>query len=133
MPLWLNDIQISFLVLFFVLGYKYPSFILILRKFTPELMGFSITFKSYLRWWIVIATYLIEIYTVTCFCELMNKLIEIFQWIMVSMIPFVANADLVVNLQWIVLYWSGKSITNNKKCKEYNYNSATIKFQCTFA
>ena len=40
---------------------------------------------------------------------------------------------LFVNLQWIVLYWSDKSITNDKKHNEYNYNPAAIKFQCVFA
>ena len=30
--------------------------------------------------------------TVKSFCDFINKLIEIFQWIMKSMIPFVANA-----------------------------------------
>ena len=31
-------------------------------------------------------------YTVKIFKEIINKLIEILQWIMVSMTPFVANA-----------------------------------------
>ena len=31
------------------------------------------------------------------------------------------------------LYWAGKSITNNNKHSEYNYNVAAIKFQCIFA
>ena len=42
---------------------------------------------------------------------------------------FAANAD----LQWIVLHWSGKSITNDNKYNEYKYNPAAIKFQCIFA
>ena len=40
---------------------------------------------------------------------------------------------LFVYLQWIVCYWSGKSITNDNKYNEYNYNSAAIKFECIFA
>ena len=40
---------------------------------------------------------------------------------------------LFVDLQWIVLYWSKKSITYNNKYNEYNYNPAAIKFQCIFA
>ena len=40
---------------------------------------------------------------------------------------------LFVDLQWIVLYWSGKSIINNNKYIEYNYNPAAIKRQCIFA
>ena len=39
---------------------------------------------------------------------------------------------LFVDLQWIVLYWSGKSITNNNKYNEYNCNPAAIKFQYIF-
>ena len=33
-----------------------------------------------------------------------------------------------VDLQWIVFYWSGKSITNNNKYNEYNHNPAATKF-----
>ena len=40
---------------------------------------------------------------------------------------------LFVDLQWIVLHWSGKSINNNNKYNEYNYNPAAIIFQCIFA
>ena len=40
---------------------------------------------------------------------------------------------LFVDLQWIVLYWSGKSIIKNNKYNEYNYNPEAIKFQCIFA
>ena len=35
--------------------------------------------------------------TVNSFCEFTNKLIEILQWIVVSMIPFVANT--------VFIYW----------------------------
>ena len=49
---------------------------------------------------------------------------------MISMLPFVANYILYVGLQWIVLYWSEKSITNNNKYNEYDYNPSAIKFQC---
>ena len=40
---------------------------------------------------------------------------------------------LFVDLQWIVLYCLGKSITNNNNYNEYNYNPTAIKFQCIFA
>ena len=37
---------------------------------------------------------------------------------------------LFVDLQWIVMYWSGKSIANDNKYNEYNFNHAAIKFKC---
>ena len=52
---------------------------------------------------------------------------------MVSIISFVANTVFFVDLEWIVLYISGKSITNNNTYNEYNYNPADIKIHCIFA
>ena len=63
-------------------------------------------------------------YTVKRFCEFMNKLIETFQWTMVIMILFS-----FIDLQLIVLYWSGKLITNNNKYNQYSYNLAATQFQ----
>ena len=40
---------------------------------------------------VVIYGFLLYIYTVKCFWEFINKLVVILQWILVSMIPFVAN------------------------------------------
>ena len=71
-------------------------------------------------------------YTVNSFCEFINKLIENLQWNVVDMISFVTNTVFFVELQWFVLYWTGKSITNYKKYNEFNYNPAAIEFQCIF-
>ena len=35
------------------------------------------------------------LYTVKSFCEIINELIEFFQWNMVSMMPFVSNAAFI--------------------------------------
>ena len=40
---------------------------------------------------------------------------------------------LSVDMRWIVLYWPGKSIINESKYNEYNYNPAAIEFQIIFA
>ena len=41
-----------------------------------------------------------KLYTVKSFSEFINKLIDIFPWIMVSMIPFVANA---ASIYWFAM------------------------------
>ena len=72
-------------------------------------------------------------YTVKSFCEFINKLIEIFHWIMVSMITLLKTVFFFVDLQWIALYWSEKLITNNNKYNEFYDKPASIKIQCIFA
>ena len=47
------------------------------------------------NWSLMIFVFSSYIYTVKSFCESTNKLIEIFQWIMIIMIPFVANAAFI--------------------------------------
>ena len=66
-------------------------------------------------------------HTVKFFCEFINTLIKIFQWNMVSMIPFVANNVFICWFAMNCLVLIRKSITNNKKCNQYNYSPAVIK------
>ena len=50
---------------------------------------------NYYDYIMIIVCVIIYIFVVKCFCELMNKFIEIFQRIMVSVISFVANAAFI--------------------------------------
>ena len=99
------------------------------NQYKAEFKVFNLIFEWFL-WFDVICFFIssnkIKVlhYTVKSFWQFIIKLIGIFQWIIEVRSHLLQPLFLFVDLQWIVLYWSGKLITNNNKYNEYNYNPA---------